>query len=187
MHPGAGLGATHEATSGTYHIASTEPEQATSVFGSCVNDPSGRLRAHRLSAPSSRRGRGLTANCQGHSLGLPSAGPSLQLWNASVLTSLLEVSQRALYDSRWDVGDRVGRAKAESNSFIIEGDRFFYDEKLKAGAASGNVICYSDTNKLIIQGDQVRYWGKEGVIKVYDKPIMKNLLEKELGSTFYQP
>jgi lipopolysaccharide export system protein LptA len=83
------------------------------------------------------------------------------------------------YDTRKAQSIFTGRAKVESNNFIMEGDRFFYDETLKAGAASGNVICYSDTNKLIIQGDQVRYWGKEGIVKVYDTPILKNAMGKD--------
>lgn len=101
-------------------------------------------------------------------------GPSKVVKKTDVL-----YADHGKYDTRKAQSVFTGRAKVETGEYIMEGDRLFFDEKLKAGAGEGRVIMFSKKDKIIIQGDEVRYWGKDGIIKVYGTPLMKTKLEKD--------
>jgi lipopolysaccharide export system protein LptA len=76
----------------------------------------------------------------------------------------------------------TGRAKVESGKYFIDGDRIRYDEVGKHGIAEGNVKMTSVENNLEVFGDKALYWGKDGIVKVIGRPLVKNKME---GDTLF--
>ncbi len=73
----------------------------------------------------------------------------------------------------------IGRAKVVSGNYILEGDRLRYDELNGNGIAEGNVKVTSSENNIIVYGDLAHYWGKDGIVRVTGKPLVKNMMEKD--------
>jgi lipopolysaccharide export system protein LptA len=73
----------------------------------------------------------------------------------------------------------TGRAKVESGSYILEGDKIHYDELRGNGIAEGNVEVTSLENNIIVFGDLAHYWGKDGVVRIVGNPLVKNQMEDD--------
>ncbi len=73
----------------------------------------------------------------------------------------------------------TGRARVESDSYVLEGDRLRYDELGRYGIAEGNVKVTSQENDLEVFGDLAHYWGKDGVVKVTGRPLVKNKMDSD--------
>jgi len=74
------------------------------------------------------------------------------------------------------------RPKAETEEYILLGDSLYYDNTNRIGFAKGNARLISKKDSIIIDGDIGRFWGKEGISKVYGSALMKNISE---GDTLY--
>ncbi|OJJ16068.1 hypothetical protein BKI52_35455 [marine bacterium AO1-C] len=74
------------------------------------------------------------------------------------------------------------RPKAETEEYILLGDSLYYDNSNRIGFAKGNARLISKKDSIVIDGDIGRFWGKEGISKVYGSALMKNISE---GDTLY--
>ncbi len=83
------------------------------------------------------------------------------------------------YDTAKGQSRFTGRAKVESGSYFLEGDKIYYDEKNNNGVSEGNVKVTSVENKIEVFGDLAHYWGKEGIVKITGKPLVKNKMEDD--------
>ncbi len=72
-----------------------------------------------------------------------------------------------------------GRAKVESGNYIISGDNMFNDELHKMTIIKNNVTILSVKDQIIIEGDEVHYFGKKGYSKVFGNPVMKSFAEPD--------
>lgn len=86
------------------------------------------------------------------------------------------------YDTEKAHSRATGRAKVVSGRYTLEGDRLRYDEAGKYGIAEGNVKVTSIENDLEVFGDLAHYWGKDGVVRITGKPLVKNRME---GDTLF--
>jgi lipopolysaccharide export system protein LptA len=68
----------------------------------------------------------------------------------------------------------TGKAKVESGSYVLEGDKLRYDELGKYGISEGNVVITSVANNIQVFGNLAHYWGKEGIVKISGNPLVKN-------------
>lgn len=83
------------------------------------------------------------------------------------------------YDTERAQSIFTGRAKVESGKYFIDGDKIRYDEVGKHGVAEGNVKMTSLENDLLVFGDKAMYWGKDGIVKVIGRPLVKNKMEAD--------
>jgi lipopolysaccharide export system protein LptA len=83
------------------------------------------------------------------------------------------------YDTEKGQSKFTGRAKVESGNYLLEGDRIRYDELGKYGIAEGNVKVTSLENSIEIFGDLAHYWGKEGIVRITGRPLVKNKMEDD--------
>ncbi len=70
----------------------------------------------------------------------------------------------------------------ETESYILKGNRLFYDEIKKVNRASGNVYMYSKNDNVIITGDEADNNQVTGVTKIYGHPVLKKLF---MNDTLY--
>lgn len=70
----------------------------------------------------------------------------------------------------------------ETEDYYLEGDQLFFDEGNKYYKAISNVIMTAKNEDIIIIGDEGYYDRKNGISKVYGRPVMKRILEAD---TFY--
>jgi lipopolysaccharide export system protein LptA len=83
------------------------------------------------------------------------------------------------YDTAKGRSRFTGRAKVESGNYLLEGDKIYYDEKANNGVAEGNVKVTSLENKIEVYGDLAHYWGKDGIVRIVGKPLVKNKMEED--------
>jgi lipopolysaccharide export system protein LptA len=88
-------------------------------------------------------------------------------------------SDHGEYDTEKGQSIFTGRAKVESGSYLLEGDRIRYNEIGKYGIAEGNVVVTSTENNIVVYGDLAHYWGVEGKVRVTGNPLVKNKMEED--------
>jgi len=70
-------------------------------------------------------------------------------------------------------------AEIESESYIIRGDKMYYDEESKYYQVTGNVEMFSKEDTVYITGDEAKYYKFKGVTYIYGDPVMKKKVQMD--------
>lgn len=84
-----------------------------------------------------------------------------------------------MYNTVTKLSNFTGRSTAKMEDYILTADTLFYDTPTKIGISKGNVIFVSRKDKVILTGNQGRYYGQTGITRVYGNALMKNILEND--------
>ena len=69
--------------------------------------------------------------------------------------------------------------KIDTEKYIIEGRRLFYNQKLGSYSAIGNVKLFAKEDDIIITGDEANYWEDKGIAEVYGDPLLKRVMAED--------
>ena len=69
--------------------------------------------------------------------------------------------------------------KIDTEKYIIEGRRLFYNQKLGSYSAIGNVKLFAKEDDIIITGDEANYWEDKGIAEVYGEPLLKRVMAED--------
>lgn len=83
------------------------------------------------------------------------------------------------YNTKTKDADFRGRSRVDYQEYILTADTLHYNDKVENGSARGNVVLYSTNDSVIVEGQQAKYWGKQGKTKVYDKTLMKSINDQD--------
>jgi lipopolysaccharide export system protein LptA len=76
----------------------------------------------------------------------------------------------------------ITAGEIETDSYILRGDKLFYDRDKGTNSAEGNVYMFSKEDDIIITGTAADNDEMTGITKIYGMPLMKKLFEED---TFY--
>jgi lipopolysaccharide export system protein LptA len=89
------------------------------------------------------------------------------------------VANEGEYNTATQISDFKGRSTVEYEKYTLTGDQLNYDRPNEVGIATGNVVLFAKEDSTIIEGDIGRYFGKEGISRVFGKAVMKNIVNKD--------
>jgi len=89
------------------------------------------------------------------------------------------IADQGDYDTEKGQSLFTGRARVITGDAILDGDKLSYNEFGKYGIAEGNVVVTSEQNNTVIYGDKAFYWGKDGIVKVVGKPLVKSKMDTD--------
>lgn len=70
-------------------------------------------------------------------------------------------------------------SEIETESYILKGDKLFFDDLEKYYTADRNVKMIAKEDDIVIYGDHGRYWKSKGVTKVYGNPLMTKQVNED--------
>lgn len=72
-----------------------------------------------------------------------------------------------------------GRTRIDYGKYTLTGDSVYYDKLNEIGLARWNVVLEAKEDSTIIEGDVGRYFGRQGISKVYGNALMKNIVSSD--------
>jgi lipopolysaccharide export system protein LptA len=92
------------------------------------------------------------------------------------------VANNGEYNTATGVSNFTSRSTVEYTKYTLTGDILNYDKTNQVGYAEGNVVMVAKEDSTIIEGDIGRYFGQQGISRVYGNAVAKNVVG---GDTLY--
>lgn len=73
----------------------------------------------------------------------------------------------------------ITSGEIETESYILRGDKLFYDRQRGINSAEGNVYMFSKENDIIITGEMADNDESTGITTIYGMPLMKKLFQED--------
>ncbi len=83
------------------------------------------------------------------------------------------------YNTLTQVSNFKSRTTVEYQKYKLTGDTLYNDKKNEIGLARGNVELFSKEDNVTILGDVGSFNGPKGISKVYGRPVMKSIVDKD--------
>lgn len=71
----------------------------------------------------------------------------------------------------------IEAGEIETESYILRGDKLFYDRQKGTNSATGNVYMFSKENDIIITGEAADNDESKGITTIYGKPLLKKMFQ----------
>jgi lipopolysaccharide export system protein LptA len=92
------------------------------------------------------------------------------------------VANNGEYNTATGVSNFTSRSTVEYSKYTLTGDILNYDKTNQVGYAQGNVVMVAKEDSTVIEGDIGRYFGQQGISRVYGNAVAKNIVG---GDTLY--
>jgi lipopolysaccharide export system protein LptA len=92
------------------------------------------------------------------------------------------VANNGEYNTATGVSNFTSRSTVEYSKYTLTGDILNYDKTNQIGYAEGNVVMVAKEDSTVIEGDIGRYFGQQGISRVYGNAVAKNIVN---GDTLY--
>jgi len=73
----------------------------------------------------------------------------------------------------------ITAGEIETETYILRGDKLFYDREKGTNSATGNIYMFSKENDIIITGDAADNDESTGITTIYGKPLLKKLFQQD--------
>jgi lipopolysaccharide export system protein LptA len=73
----------------------------------------------------------------------------------------------------------INAGEIETETYILRGDKLYYDRAKKTNSATGHIYMFSKENDIIITGDAADNDEYSGVTTIYGKPLLKKVFQQD--------
>ncbi len=89
------------------------------------------------------------------------------------------VAKEGDYNTESGVSNFKGRSTIEYSKYTLTADVINHDKLNEIGYAEGNVVLVAKEDSTVIEGDIGRYFGKQGISRVYGRAVAKNIMSRD--------